>query len=107
MHETFSKQIMKTRKEFYAQSLTFIRLYYTIIRLQKSKNVPVAQLDRVFDYESKGRGFESLLAHHKVILRMKCVEWLFIMSGDSNPQRFMQARAKREGRAIPSGTLVE
>ena len=63
MHETFSKQIMKTRKEFYAQSLTFIRLYYTIIRLQKSKNVPVAQLDRVFDYESKGRGFESLLAH--------------------------------------------
>ena len=81
MHETFSKQIMKTRKEFYAQSLTFIRLYYTIIKLQKSKNVPVAQLDRVFDYESKGRGFESLLAHQKVILRMKCVEWLFIMSG--------------------------
>ena len=26
---------------------------------------PVAQLDRVFDYESKGRGFESLLAHQK------------------------------------------
>ena len=24
-------------------------------------------------------------AHQKVILRMKCVEWLFIMSGDSNP----------------------
>ncbi len=76
---------MKTRKEFYAQSLTFIRLYYTIIGLQKSKNVPVAQLDRVFDYESKGRGFESLLAHQKVILRMKCVEWLFIMSGIRTP----------------------
>ena len=24
----------------------------------------VAQLDRVFDYESKGRGFESRRAHH-------------------------------------------
>lgn len=28
--------------------------------------VPVAQLDRVFDYESKGRGFESLRARHVV-----------------------------------------
>ena len=26
---------------------------------------PVAQLDRVTDYESVGRGFESLLAYHK------------------------------------------
>ena len=25
----------------------------------------VAQLDRVLDYESRGRGFESLRAHHK------------------------------------------
>ncbi len=25
---------------------------------------PVAQLDRVFGYEPKGRGFESLLAYH-------------------------------------------
>ncbi len=24
----------------------------------------LAQLDRVFDYESKGRGFESLTPHH-------------------------------------------
>ena len=31
----------------------------------KSKYAPVAQLDRVFDYESKGRGFESLLAHQR------------------------------------------
>ena len=27
--------------------------------------VPVAQLDRVFGYEPKGRGFESLQARHK------------------------------------------
>ena len=26
--------------------------------------VPIAQLDRVFGYEPKGRGFESLWAHH-------------------------------------------
>ena len=25
----------------------------------------VAQLDRVFDYESKGRGFESLQPYHE------------------------------------------
>lgn len=28
-------------------------------------NVPVAQPDRVFGYEPKGRGFESLQARHK------------------------------------------
>jgi hypothetical protein len=29
------------------------------------KGAPVAQLDRAFDYESKGRKFESCRAHHK------------------------------------------
>ena len=29
---------------------------------------PVAQLDRVTDYESVGRGFESLLAYHRMRL---------------------------------------
>jgi hypothetical protein len=29
---------------------------------------PVAQLDRVFGYEPKGREFESLRAHHTAIL---------------------------------------
>jgi hypothetical protein len=28
------------------------------------KDAPVAQLDRAFDYESKGRTFESCRAHH-------------------------------------------
>ncbi len=27
-------------------------------------HVPLAQLDRAFDYESKGQGFESLRARH-------------------------------------------
>ena len=30
----------------------------------KQTYAPVAQLDRVTDYESVGRGFESLLAYH-------------------------------------------
>lgn len=29
-----------------------------------TSNAPVAQLDRALDFESKGRGFESLRAHH-------------------------------------------
>ncbi len=32
----------------------------------RSIYVPLAQLDRAFDYESKGREFESLRARHKV-----------------------------------------
>ena len=34
-----------------------------IIRLSKS-NALLAQLDRVFGYEPKGQGFESLAARH-------------------------------------------
>ncbi len=30
--------------------------------------VPLAQLDRAFDYESKGREFESLRARHLIIV---------------------------------------
>jgi hypothetical protein len=30
------------------------------------RDAPVAQLDRAFDYESKGRTFESCRAHHKI-----------------------------------------
>jgi len=33
--------------------------------LLKLQDAPVAQLDRAFDYESKGRVFESRRAHHK------------------------------------------
>ena len=31
-------------------------------KLVKIRHAPIAQLDRVFGYEPKGRGFESLLA---------------------------------------------
>lgn len=32
-------------------------------KIQEIAHAPVAQLDRVFGYEPKGRGFESLLAY--------------------------------------------
>lgn len=34
---------------------------------------PVAQLDRVSDYESEGREFESLRAHHFSLLRLTAI----------------------------------
>ena len=33
-------------------------------------SAPIAQLDRVFGYEPKGRGFESLLAHQAELGRI-------------------------------------
>ena len=38
-------------------------------KLNKLICAPIAQLDRVFGYEPKGRGFESLLAHQTNIIR--------------------------------------
>ena len=40
----------------------------------------VAQLDRVTDYESVGRGFESLPSHQKMPWNRK-ISWLFCFSG--------------------------
>jgi hypothetical protein len=44
------------------------------------RNAPVAQLDRAFDYESKGRKFESCRAHLKT-------KDLWIILKSSNPQK--------------------
>ncbi len=35
-----------------------------VCKLSILRDAPVAQLDRAFDYESKGRTFESCRAHH-------------------------------------------
>ena len=45
--------------------------YYTLA-LRNAVYAPVAQLDRVTDYESVGRGFESLPAYH--ISRLTLIE---------------------------------
>ena len=39
-------------------------ILYTSSQETALQNAPVAQLDRVFGYEPKGRGFESLPAYH-------------------------------------------
>ena len=41
---------------------------------------PVAQLDRVSDYESEGRGFESLPAHHKPMTKKMSWAFFFVVS---------------------------
>lgn len=45
----------------------FLKVRYNVqaVRETATSNAPLAQLDRVFDYESKGRGFESRGARHK------------------------------------------
>lgn len=35
-------------------------------KLSRREHAPVAQLDRVADFESVGRGFESLRARHRI-----------------------------------------
>ena len=40
------------------------RVCYHIPAREVHVHAPVGQLDRVTDYESVGRGFESLLAYH-------------------------------------------
>ena len=53
------KKIFKKMKNFSCIFVLNMLLYLMFVR-----NVLVAQLDRVFGYEPKGRGFESLQARH-------------------------------------------
>lgn len=70
--------------------------------------VLVAQLDRVLDYESRGRGFESLLAHQESHFTHGMRGMAFLICKEySNLRGIMQAREEREVRAIPSGTPNE
>jgi hypothetical protein len=41
-----------------------LRILGCVCKVLQLKRAPVAQLDRAFDYESKGRKFESCRAHH-------------------------------------------
>ena len=52
----------KKYKNFLKKYLQFCRGYAIISK--SLRHAPVAQLDRVTDYESVGRGFESLPAYH-------------------------------------------
>ena len=51
--------------------------YVNIIKYQVHDSV--AQLDRAFDYESKGQGFESLLGH-QMKASQQCGAFLFLQN---------------------------
>ena len=51
-----------------------MKSYVIILWHLKKRYAPVAQLDRVTDYESVGRGFESLLAYQTNIIRTRFSE---------------------------------
>ena len=63
----------------------------------KRQSALVAQLDRVFDYESKGRGFESLRARH---IGAKFALLRFSLQEKHPPASLLLLSEKR--RAVPS-----
>lgn len=57
-------------KNIFQKSIDILRAvqYNTFCSKQKERKIeiaPIAQLDRAFDYESKGHRFESCWVHHK------------------------------------------
>ena len=56
----------------------FLKVRYNVqaVRETATSNAPLAQLDRVFDYESKGRGFESRGARHNKYQLL--IQWLVL-----------------------------
>ena len=55
----------KNIQSFFEKGLAFFgTLWYYTLALRKQMYAAVAQLDRVTDYESVGRGFEALSPYH-------------------------------------------
>ena len=51
---------------------------------RETRYAPIAQLDRVTDYESVGRGFESLSAYQKYQIPFQVSGIFIYVDGDSN-----------------------
>ena len=62
MNKSINFRFCKKIKLFFKKDLTKGSKCGIISRYEKTVYVPLAQLDRVFGYEPKGRGFESLKA---------------------------------------------
>ena len=56
----YFKKVKKNSKKVLTESPSF-----DIIIFVPSEHAPIAQLDRAFDYESKGHRFESCWVHHE------------------------------------------
>ena len=90
-----------------------------IIPKHKNANALLAQLDRVFGYEPKGQGFESLAARQRTVIA-KAVAVLFYIARDENKEGAGKAcgrkasgggfsptwqRAKRGDRCVSTGKI--
>ena len=71
---------------FFRKELTFPGTCAILFGLSEDRRGLVAQLDRVFDYESKGRGFESRRAHQGEAL--KSASFLYV----SRPEAFFSVK---------------
>ena len=66
MHRGEEKRNIKNMKIILKKDLTNKVWYGNMIKLlERQRYAAVAQLDRVFGYEPKGRGFESLQPYQK------------------------------------------
>ena len=70
---------------------------YTIEAVRNAAQGPVAQLDRVFDYESKGRGFESLRARQRKPPENKGFQGVFLYIFGCGPRNFSSIRPGWKG----------
>ena len=55
-----------SKHKVHSSKLTFSAFYYFLPTIYIYRHAPVAQLDRVPDYESGGRMFESCRVHHRI-----------------------------------------
>src|SRR5271155_16172 len=64
---------------------------------------PVAQLDRAFGYEPKGREFESLRAHHPFAVSRRNLLWIF--TPKTKRPRLYSHGTNRSNRFLPRETV--
>ena len=67
----------------------------------------VAQLDRVLDYESRGQGFESLLAHQVKPIPKWVSVFLFISKKGREPERVAALNKQSGGLFVASESLSD
>ena len=84
---------------FLKKGLLFLEKRAIIYERSRERHAPVAQLDRVFGYEPKGRGFESLLAyqqHEHILFRFGSIVFVFLYF----PRRSTRPKPRRARAAV-------
>ena len=80
------KKTIKKYKNAKKRLAFFKHLCYHTLAHPRMRHAPIAQLDRVTDYESVGRGFESLSAYQKYGIGF-CLSHIFIFLVAGNSPR--------------------